>query len=72
MRISVSVKPGSKQAGVEKNGEHVIVRVRERAIEGEATAACIRALAGYFGVAPSRVRLVHGERSRKKLFEVDV
>jgi uncharacterized protein len=69
-RISVTVKPGSKAPGVEEHGEMLIVRVRERAVEGAANAACIRALAKYFDVPPSTVVLVRGERARSKLFDI--
>jgi uncharacterized protein YggU (UPF0235/DUF167 family) len=69
-RVAVTVKPGSKAPGIEQHGETLIVRVRERAIEGAANNACIRALAQHFNVAPSKIVLVRGERARTKLFEV--
>jgi len=50
----------------------LILRVRERAIEGAANAACIRALADAYGVAPSAVTLVAGARSRHKRFTIRV
>jgi uncharacterized protein YggU (UPF0235/DUF167 family) len=46
------------------------VYVRERALEGKATAAVIRVLAEHFGVAPSRVELVSGATSRVKRFRI--
>jgi uncharacterized protein len=70
--VAVTVKPGSKAPGIEQNGETLIVRVRERAVEGAANAAVVRALAAHFNVPPSTVRLVRGERSRTKLFEIPV
>jgi hypothetical protein len=69
-RVRVTVKPGSKVAGITQGEGGLVVRVRERAIEGAATEACARALAAHFGVAPSRVRLVSGARSRSKTFEL--
>jgi uncharacterized protein YggU (UPF0235/DUF167 family) len=69
--VTVVVKPGSRAPGVEADGDRLIVRVRERAVEGAATAACLRAVAAYFGVAPSRVRLVRGARSREKLLRIE-
>lgn len=45
--------------------------MRERALEGAANEACVRALAQTLGVAPSNVRLVRGAQSREKLFEID-
>jgi uncharacterized protein YggU (UPF0235/DUF167 family) len=62
------VKPGSKQTGVSFHGDTLVLRVRERAIEGAANAACIRALAEFYAVAPSNITLVHGEKSRRKIF----
>ena len=52
-------------------GDSLVLRVRERALEGAANEACIRALAQTLGVAPSGVRLLRGARSREKLFEID-
>ncbi len=49
----------------------MVIRVRERAIEGAANAACVRALAEALGVAPTRVQLVRGHRARVKSFAVD-
>lgn len=71
MRISAKVKPGSKAPGVALQGGVLVVRVRERAVEGAANEACVRALSHALGIAPSCVRLVRGARSREKLFEID-
>ena len=70
-RVTALVKPGSKAPGIEADGDRLVVRVRERAIEGAANDACVRAIAAHYGVAPARVTLVHGARSRTKLFEID-
>lgn len=69
-RIAVTVKPGSKIAGIEATADGLVLRVRERAIDGAANEACVRALAEHFGLAPSSVALIRGARSRKKLFEI--
>jgi uncharacterized protein len=47
-----------------------VLRVRERAVEGAANAACVRALAGALRVAPSSVTLLRGARGRRKVFEI--
>jgi uncharacterized protein YggU (UPF0235/DUF167 family) len=70
MRIAATVKPGSRVAGIETTEDGLIVRVCERAIDGAANEACIRALAEHFKLAPSRITLVRGARSRRKLFEI--
>jgi uncharacterized protein YggU (UPF0235/DUF167 family) len=41
------------------------------AVEGRANRALVRAIAAEFGVAPSRVHVVAGERGRDKVVEVE-
>ncbi len=69
-RIDLTVKPGSKQPGFNSVAGTIELRVRERAVEGAANAACIRALADRLGVAPSRITLVRGQTSRRKTFSI--
>lgn len=71
MQISAKVKPGSKQPGISLEASGLVLRVRERAVEGAANEACIRALSQALGVAPSRVTLLHGARSREKRFAIE-
>ena len=71
MIVRVRVKPGSSNPGLEREGDELVLRVRERAIEGAANEACIAAIAREYGVAKSRVALIRGERSRRKVFEID-
>ncbi len=71
MRVTIRVHPGAKRPGV--GGSHdgaLVVRVRERAVDGRATTAAIRALAQALGARASDVRLVTGATSRTKLVEV--
>ena len=49
---------------------HLVVAVRARAKEGEANRAIERALAEYFDVAISCVRMIKGHTSREKVVEV--
>ena len=63
--------PGSRQVAV--IGEHagaLIVRIRERAIGGKATAAALTALAAALHVPASEVRLVSGATSRTKIVDI--
>jgi uncharacterized protein YggU (UPF0235/DUF167 family) len=71
-RISVTVKPGSKNPGIESTDSGLIVRVRERAVEGAANDAVVKALAKHYDLPPSRITLVRGARSRSKLLDVDL
>jgi uncharacterized protein YggU (UPF0235/DUF167 family) len=47
------------------------VAVRERAVDGKATEAALKALAVALGVPGRAVRLISGATSRDKLVEVD-
>lgn len=70
MFVDVIVKPGSKRPGISKENGELVIRVRERAIEGAANEACARALAAELVVARSAVELVRGARARRKRFVV--
>lgn len=71
MRVYVTAKPRAKRKGLEKIDEtHFAVAVKEPARDGRANAAIAKALAKHFNVSPSRVRLVSGLSSRRKLFEI--
>lgn len=70
MRIRVDVKPNSKVASIEPVEDHLVVRVKEPPTEGKANLAVLRAVAEYYRVAPSDVRLVSGLSARHKVVEV--
>lgn len=73
MKIFIKAKPLAKNESLEKiDDTHFVVAVREPPKEGRANNAVVMALAEYFGVAPSRVRLIAGFSSRKKVFEIMV
>ena len=73
MRISVKVKAGSSREKVEKlDDSNYAVWVRAKPADGKANEAVIKALAGHFDIAKSKVVLVKGQTSKQKLFEIDV
>lgn len=71
--VVVTIKPGSRKGPLVETAEDgsLTIYVREPAIEGKATAAAARLLAGHLGVAPSAVTLASGATSRIKRFRVD-
>ena len=71
MTVTVKVKPGAKTASVKREGDVLVVAVREPAREGLANEAVRRELAAWLDVAPSRVRLLRGATSRIKTFQID-
>lgn len=71
MKIFAKAKPSATKELMEKiSKSSYSVSVKEPPKGGAANRAIARALAEYFGVAPSRVRLVSGFSARKKVFEV--
>jgi hypothetical protein len=77
VRITVRVRPGASRARV--GGRYgtgsdaaLVVSVTARAVDGAATAAALTAVAKAFAVAPYRVALVSGARSRTKILDVDL
>ncbi len=69
--ITVRVVPRSGRTKVEVGPDGVVVRVRSAPERGRATDEAARALADALGVAPGRVRLRTGARSRTKTFDVE-
>jgi hypothetical protein len=68
--VTVRVIPRSGRTSVEAGERGIVVRVRSSPEGGRATDEARRALAQALGIAPSRVRLRTGARSREKVFEV--
>ena len=70
--LSVYVQPGASRAAVGGTFDgSLIVRVRERPIDGGATDAVRDALAEAFNLRPRQVTLVRGATSRHKTFALD-
>lgn len=71
--LTIHVKPGSTKGPlVEQTGEREFaVFLRERAVDGKANEALVKALAEHFGVAKSRVAILRGHASRTKVVAVD-
>ena len=65
------VKPGTSQEKVivTEDGT-LVVYLRAKAHDGEANKALMKVLSKYFGVAKSRIEIVQGQNSRKKVIEV--
>lgn len=71
MKIFVKAKPNSREESVERiNEDHFVVAVKEPPVQGRANQAIIKALAGYFKVAVSRVRIISGYQSKEKIVEI--
>jgi len=70
--LTVRAHPGSRKAGIEKLGEgEYKVHVLAPPEKGEANREVVAALADYFGLPASRIRIVRGEKSRIKLVALE-
>jgi uncharacterized protein YggU (UPF0235/DUF167 family) len=84
-RIAIRVKPGASRTkvggaygsdgapgGARARGVEnaLVVAVQERAVDGKATEAALRALAAALGVPRRKIRLVSGATSRDKIVEI--
>ena len=71
MRIFVKAKPNAKETKVEKISENQFsVWVKELPKNNKANEAICRALADYFGISASLVRIVSGRFSKQKIVEI--
>lgn len=71
MKVFVAAHPNSKKPRVEKDLLDTLhVYVSQPPLEGKANKAVIEALAKYFNVKKNSVRLLSGEKSKIKLFEI--
>jgi uncharacterized protein (TIGR00251 family) len=69
--IWVNVKPNARQESIEKiSASEYTVRVRAPAREGQANEAVIALLAERFSRPKSSVRIVRGEKSKRKLVQI--
>lgn len=76
MKVAIRVKPGAKRTAAGgrwpgANGDALVVAVTAPAVEGKANKAVLAAVGEAFGVRASAVRLVHGEKGRDKIVELD-
>lgn len=63
LKLTIHAKPNSKKEGIQKISEQEwIVRVRTQAIDGKANEE--------LGVPKSKVKIVSGETSKKKILEI--
>lgn len=71
MKIFIKAKPNAYEEKVEKiDDTHFLVCVKEPPQNGLANKGIARAVAGYFKVAPSRVRVIKGFTSKQKMVEI--
>jgi uncharacterized protein len=70
--LRVRVQPrASRDEIVEERDGALLVRLTAPPVDNRANEALVRLVAKRLGVAPTRITLLHGARSRDKVLEVD-
>jgi hypothetical protein len=71
MRISVKVKTKAKENKITPLGEtNFNIAVKDLPIEGRANAKIIELFAEYFKISKTRIKIVSGLKSKKKIVEI--
>ena len=70
LSVRLTPRAAREQVSLQEDGS-LAVRVSAPPVDGRANAALERAVAGALRIAPSRVTLVRGARSRDKAVRVD-
>lgn len=71
MKIRVKVKPNAHQEQVEIMADSTyLISVKEPPIENKANQAVIKVLADYFRIPKSKITIVAGLKSRRKIIEL--
>ena len=71
-KIWLTVKPLAKHENITLHSDgELLASVNAPASEGKANRRLIELLAEYFHTAKSNIRIVRGQRSRRKLIELD-
>ena len=72
MKYTILVKAGSKKNEVMEVSEgELVVRTTARAHDGEANRAVVQILSKYFKVGKTRVKIISGEKCKRKIVEVE-
>lgn len=69
MILNIKVIPRAKRAVI-KNGDPLRVYVNQPPEDGRANDAVIKLLAEHFKISKSKIKIIKGEKSRKKIIEI--
>jgi hypothetical protein len=73
MLIKVRAYPGvSKEKIIKKSEDSFEIYVREKPVGGRANQAIAEALAGYFDLKESEIKMVKGFKDRNKIFVLNI
>jgi len=67
MNVGVRVIPGARKREMKREGEGLVIKLLARPQEGKANRELVEYLADTFSVRKSDVRIISGEKGRKKV-----
>ena len=70
LQIEVKAHPRSRQCHIEKREGVYHVWIHEAPADGKANIAIIKMLSKHFKVARSKITLIKGHHTRRKIFEI--
>lgn len=71
MKLTIIAHQNSKKPRITKDLLDTLhIYISEPPLEGRANMAVIEALADYFKVSKSKIKLIAGEKSKSKVFEI--
>jgi uncharacterized protein (TIGR00251 family) len=71
VRVNVHAQPGAKRTELSgRHGDAIKIRIQAPPVDGRANEELAKFLADKLGISRSQVRLVRGDKSRSKVFEI--
>ncbi len=72
MKIEIKVIPNAKKRALVRNGSEITVRLTAQPLEGKANEELVRYLSDLFKVRKSAIKIVRGEKDRRKTLEIPI
>ncbi len=72
MNFEVRVIPGAKKREIRRDAQSLVIKLLSRPQEGKANRELVEYLASAFSVKKSEVRIIAGEKGRKKVISLPV
>lgn len=74
MKINLIIKPNSTKGPliIPQPGGSLIIYTREIASDGQANEAVVKLVSKHFKIPKSRVKIIRGQTSKRKLIEIDI
>ena len=70
MKISILVKPNAKQNKIEKSNKGYLIWTQSPPTENKANQSVVKLLSEYLNIPKSRISIVAGLKSKRKIIDV--